>query len=72
MIVCTWAYMYMRVHSGDIILVFCAHAHRTRTISCHQVVEGNEVLDLIEAAGADNMDGKPTVPVVIVGCGVLE
>ena len=38
--------------------------------SC-KVVEGSEVVDAIEAVGADNMDGKPTVPVVIVGCGVL-
>ena len=36
-----------------------------------QVVEGSEVIDLIEAAGADNMDGKPTVSVVIASCGVL-
>eukprot|EP00039_Didymoeca_costata_P029547 m.25107 g.25107 ORF g.25107 m.25107 type:complete len:250 (+) comp7677_c0_seq2:20-769(+) len=37
-----------------------------------EIVEGMEVLDLIEAAGEEGTEGKPTVPVVIADCGVLE
>jgi len=37
-----------------------------------EIVEGMEVLDAIEAAGADDADGKPTVAVIIAGSGVLD
>jgi|EP00505_MAST-04D_sp_SCG-Rhode-Island_P001024 peptidylprolyl isomerase len=36
-----------------------------------EVVEGIDVLDAIEAAGSAG-EGKPTVPVIIADCGVLE
>eukprot|EP00035_Acanthoeca_spectabilis_P014055 m.266499 g.266499 ORF g.266499 m.266499 type:complete len:253 (-) comp16036_c0_seq30:338-1096(-) len=37
-----------------------------------EIVEGLEVVDAIEAAGTEDTEGKPTVPVIIVGSGVLE
>ena len=37
-----------------------------------RIIEGHEVLDALEAAGAADQDGKPTTSVVIRACGVLE
>lgn len=37
-----------------------------------EIVEGMDVVDAIEAAGTEDTEGKPTVPVIIVGSGVLE
>lgn len=37
-----------------------------------EVIEGMEVLDVIEAAGTEDMEGKPAVPVIIVGSGVFD
>lgn len=37
-----------------------------------EIVEGMEVVDLIEEAGTEGSEGKPQVPVIIADCGVME
>eukprot|EP00729_Bicosta_minor_P010719 gene10719-9688_t len=37
-----------------------------------EIVEGMEVVDLIEEAGTEGSEGKPQVPVIIADCGVIE
>merc|ERR1712139_563759 len=37
-----------------------------------KVVEGMEVIDRVEAEAATEGEGKPTIPVTIVDCGICE